>query len=185
MPTQKKVETVQELKGRFENATLVISAEYRGLTVKEMQDLRRKLRDGGLEVRVVKNTLVKLAAEDAGTPELFDIVEGPTALAITFGDVIDAAKAVAGYAGAAPMAFKVRGGYMEGSVLSADDLKELVKIPPRPVLIAQFMGQIQSPLAGFIGLLDAPLQEFAGLTQALLSELPGLLESRARQLEAA
>lgn len=185
MPTQKKIATVEELRDRLERATLVVSAEYRGLTVKEMQDLRRKLREGGLEVRVIKNTLLKLAAEAAGRPDLMRIVEGPTALALSFGDAIDAAKAVTGYAGTAPGAFGVRGGYMEGQLLSAGDLKELVKIPPRPVLLAMFLGQMQSPLANFIALLDAPLQELTLLIQSLLSELPGLLEARARQLEAA
>ncbi len=185
MPTQKKVDTVADLKGRLEKATMIVSTEYRGLRVKEMQDLRRKLREGGLEVRVVKNTLVKRAADELGEPDIVRIIEGPTALAIAYGDVIEASKALAAYAQTAPSTFAVRGGYLDGSVLSANDLKELVKIPPRPVLIAQFMGQMQSPLATFIGLLDAPLQELTGLFQSLLSELPGLVEARAKQLEAA
>jgi large subunit ribosomal protein L10 len=150
-----------------------------------MQALRRKLREGGLEVKVVKNTLLKLAAEQAGQDGVTQIVEGPTALALAFGDIIDAAKAVTDYAATAPQAFKLRGGFMEGSVLSAADLKDLTKIPPKPVLLAQFMGQMQSPLQNFIGLLDAPLQELTQLFQSLLSELPGLVEARAKQLEAA
>ena len=185
MPTQKKVDTVADLKGRLEKATMIVSTEYRGLRVKEMQDLRRKLREGGLEVRVVKNTLVKRAADELGEPDIVRIIEGPTALAIAYGDVIEASKALAAYAQTAPSTFAVRGGYLDGSVLSANDLKELVKIPPRPVLIAQFMGHMQSPLATFIGLLDAPLQELTGLFQSLLGELPGLVEARAKQLEAA
>jgi large subunit ribosomal protein L10 len=185
MPTQEKIDAVAELKDRLERATVVISTEYRGLTVKEMQDLRRKLREGGLEVKVIKNTLLRRAAEEAGHPEVTSIIEGPTALAIAYGDVIEAAKAVTGYAQGAPGAFSLRGGYMDGSVLSANDLRDLTRVPPRPVLLAQFMGQMQSPLAGFIGLLDAPLQELTGLFRSLLSELPGLVEARARQLEAA
>ena len=72
---------------------------------------------------------------------------------------------------------------MDGSVLSAQDIRDLVRIPPRPVLLAQFMGQMQSPLAGFVGLLEAPLRELSSLVQSLLSELPGLIEARARQIE--
>ncbi len=185
MPTQKKVDTVADLKERLQKATIVVSAEYRGLRVRDMQDMRRKLREGGLEVRVVKNTLLKLAAEAAGDPDIVRIVEGPTALAIGYGDVIEASKAVTSYAQTAPGSFAIRGGYLEGSVLTANDLKELVKIPPRPVLIAQFMGQMQSPLVNFITLLDAPLQELTGLFQSLLREFPGLVEARARQMEAA
>lgn len=185
MPTQKKIDAVADLKERLKKATIIVSAEYRGLRVKEMQDLRRKLREGGFEVKVVKNTLLKRAAEEAGDPDIVRIVEGPTALAIAYGDIIEASKAVAAYAQGAPATFAVRGGYMDGSVLTANDLRDLVRIPPRPVLIAQFMGQMQSPLATFIGLLDSPLQELTGLFQSLLSELPGLVEARAKQLEAA
>ncbi len=185
MPAQKKIETVAELKERIERATLLASADYRGLRVKEMVEMRRRLREAGLEVRVVKNTLLRIAANETGRPELLEIIEGPTALAMGFGDVIEAAKALSGYAQGAPAGFGLRGGFMDGRVLSAQDLRDLVRVPPRPVLLAQFLGQMQSPLAGFIGLLDAPLHELVGLMQSLLGELPGLVEARARQMEAA
>ncbi len=185
MPTQKKIDTVADLKERIERATLLASADYRGLRVKEMVEMRRRLREAGLEVRVVKNTLLRLAANESGHPDLLEIIEGPTALAISYGDAIDAAKALSGYAQGAPAGFGLRGGFMDGRVLSARDIRDLVRVPPRPVLIAQFMGQIQSPLAGFVGLMEAPLRELMGLMQSLLSELPGLVEARARQMEAA
>lgn len=184
MPTEKKIETVADLKDRIERATLIASTEYRGLTVKEMQDLRRKFREGGVEVRVIKNTLLRLAAEQAGSASLTQIVEGPTALAISYGDVIEAAKAITAYAASAPQGFGVRGAFMDGAVLSANDLRDLTKIPPRPVLLAQLLGTLQSPLATFASLVESPLRELHGLTQVLLSELPGLIEARARQLEA-
>jgi len=184
MPTQKKIDNVAKLKDQIERATLLASAEYRGLRVRDMQEMRRRLREGGFEVTVVKNTLLRLAAEQSGKPELMEIVEGPTALAISYGDMIEAAKALAGYATGAPQGFAVRGGYMDGHVLSGQDLKDLVRIPPKPVLLAQLLAQLQSPLAGFIGLLDAPLQELSLLLQSLLGELPGLIEARARQMEA-
>ncbi len=184
MPTQKKIDTVADLKDRIERATLVASAEYRGLRVKEMDEMRRRLREGGIEIKVVKNTLLRLAATESGRHDLMDIIEGPTALAMSYGDIIDAAKALSAYAQGAPQGFALRGGFMEGRVLSAQDLRDLVRIPPRPVLLAQFMGQLQSPLAGFVGLMDAPLRELSGLVHSLLSELPGLIEARASQLEA-
>ncbi len=184
MPTQEKIDAVAELKDVLERSTMVVSTHYRGMTVKEMQELRRKLREGGIEVMVVKNTLLKLAAEQAGKASLMDIVEGPTALALTYDDIIEAAKAVGAYATAAPQAFAVQGGFLDGSTLTANDLRDLTKIPPKPVLLAQFMGQMQSPLANFIALLDGPLQELTLLLQSLLSELPGLIEARAKQMEA-
>jgi large subunit ribosomal protein L10 len=184
MPTQKKIDTVADLKERIGRATLLATAEYRGLRVKEMVEMRHRLREAGIEMKVIKNTLLKLAAEEAGQADLLRVVEGPTALALTYGDVIEAAKSLAAYAQSAPSAFAIRGGFMDGAVLTAQDLRDLVRIPPRPVLLAQFMGQMQSPLAGFVGLLDAPLRELSGLVHALLSELPGLIEARAAQLEA-
>jgi len=184
MPTQKKIDSVADLKDRIGRATLIAGTEYRGLRVKEIQDLRRALRQGGIELKVVKNSLLKRAAEEAGQPDLMQIVEGPVALAFSYGDVIEASKALTSFMATAPQSFGVRGGYMDGSVLTLNDLRDLVRIPPRPVLIATILGQLQSPLAGFVGLLDAPLQELTGLLNALLSELPGLVEARARQLEA-
>jgi large subunit ribosomal protein L10 len=76
MPTQRKIDTVADLKGRLEKATMIVSTEYRGLRVKEMQDLRRKLREGGLDVRVVKNTLLKRAADELGEPDIVRISRG-------------------------------------------------------------------------------------------------------------
>ncbi len=184
MPTEKKMAAVAELKDRVERATLIVSTEYRGLTVKEMQDLRRKLREGGVEVRVIKNTLLRLAALQAGHPDLIGIIEGPTALAMSFGDIIEAAKAVTAYAQTAPQSFALRGAFVEGQALSANQLRDLVNIPPRPVLLAQLLGHLQSPLVGFVTLLESPLRELTVLLQTLLSELPGLLEARAKQLEA-
>jgi large subunit ribosomal protein L10 len=154
------------------------------MRVKDMQDMRRAMRQGGLEVKVVKNTLLKLAADEAGQPELMKIVEGPTALTFGYGDVIEASKTLTGFLQGAPAGFGIRGGFMDGAVLTLGDLREMVKIPPRPVLLATLLGQLQSPLAGFVGLMDAPLYELTGLLRALLSEFPGLVEARARQLEA-
>jgi len=183
MPTQEKIDAVAQLKDRIERSTMVVSTQYRGMTVKEIQELRRKMREAGLEVKVVKNTLLRLASEQAGKLGIMDVVEGPTALTISYGDIIEAAKAVTGYAQTAPGAFQLRGGFMDGAVLTANDLRDLTKIPPKHVLLAQFMGQMQAPLAGFIALLDGPLQELTLLLQSLLSELPGLVEARAKQLE--
>ena len=184
MPTQRKIDAVTDLKERIERATLLVSTDFRGLRVREMDEMRRRLRDGGVEVRVIKNSLLRLAAEQAGQPELVRIVEGPTALAISYGDAIEASKTVAAYAQTAPLTFAIRGGFLDGAVLTADQVRDLVRIPPRPVLLAQLAGQLQAPLAGLLGLLNAPLQELSLLLQSLLSQLPGLIEARASQLEA-
>lgn len=185
MPTQEKIEKVAELKDVLERASMVISTQFRGLSVKEMIELRRRLTgEGHLEVRVVKNSLLKLAADQSENSSLMEVVEGPTALAVAYEDIIEAAKTVTEYKKGAPAAFVIRGAYMDGSVLTDKDLESLTKIPPKPVLLAQIAGSLQSPLSGLVALLDAPLQELVGLLNSLLSELPGLIEARIQQIEA-
>jgi ribosomal protein L10 len=183
MPTQKKIDQVAELKDVLERAAMVITTGYRGLNVKEQITLRRALTDGKIEVRVVKNSLLKLAAEGSDRAELMEVVDGPTALAIVYDEIVEAAKAITEYKKGAPAAFTIQGGYMDGTVLSENDVEALTKIPPKPVLIAQIAGSLQSPLAELVALLDSPLRELTSLLNSLLTELPGLIEARVRQLE--
>lgn len=184
MPTQEKIDEVEALRERLSRATMVVSAEYRGLSVKEMNSLRRALRDAGLEMRVIKNTLFRRAAEAAGHADAAGLADGPTALAISYGDVIDAAKALATYALTAPGAFKLRRGYLEGMVITDVQIRDLTKIPPKPVLLAMLLGTLESPLAEFVSLTESTITELHGLLDSLLSELPGLLEARANQMSA-
>jgi len=183
MPTQKKIDLVEQLKQNLERATITVSTDFRGLRVKEIEEMRRHLRRANVEVKVVKNRLLRLAADETGTPELMQIVNGPTALALGYEDPIAAAKAITEYARSAPPTFAIRGAFMDGQAISPDDLRDLVSLPPRPVMLARLAGNIQAPLAAFVGLLDSPLRELASLLQSALSELPSLLEARARQLE--
>ena len=183
MPTQRKIDSVEEVKKRISRATITIGADFRGLRVQEMDQLRRRMRESKVEVRVVKNSLLRLAAEQSGIPELTAIVEGPTALVLGYEDPIEAAKAVGEFAKSAPPTFAIRGAFMEGQVISSEDLMDIVNLPPKPVMLAQLAGQLQAPLAAFSGLLEAPLRELASLLQSALSELPSLIEARARQLE--
>jgi large subunit ribosomal protein L10 len=183
MPTQKKIDQVEDLKQRMERATITVSADYRGLRVQEMDQMRKRLRAASLEVKVVKNSLLRLAADQTGAPELMQIVEGPTALVIAYDDPIEAAKAITEYAQSAPPTFSLRGAFLDGHVVSAADLRELVRLPPRPVMLAQLAGHLQAPLATLSGLLQSPLRELTSLLQSVLSELPGLIQARARQME--
>ena len=184
MPTQKKIDQVQDLKQRMERATITVSADFRGLRVREMDQMRKRLRAASLEVRVIKNNLLRLAAGEARSPELMQIVEGPTALVIAYDDPMEAAKAITEYAQSAPPTFSLRGAFLDGHVVSAADLRELVRLPPRPVMLAQLAGQLQAPLATFSALLESPLRELSSLLQSVMSELPGLILARVRQLEA-
>jgi large subunit ribosomal protein L10 len=186
MPTQKKIDTVEELRERIERCTIAIAADYRGLTVSEMGQLRRAIREAGVEMKVVKNRLFLRAAEAAGRPELAQLLEGPTAIVFGYEDIIAPAKAVTEYMRTARNAFQVRSGALEGQIVSSADLQSLASLPPRPVLIGQLAGALQSPLARLAGLLHNAVGNGPGrLLNDSMFTLAGLLDARAGQLEAA
>ena len=186
MPTEKKVETVQELAQRIGRCTIAVSADYLGLRVSEMVRLRRQLREAGIEVRVIKNSLFRLAAQQAGRAELAALAEGPTVIAFAYGDIVTPARALVEYQRAARNAFAVRKAIADGQTLSARDIEDLATLPPREVLAGQIAGALQAPLARLSGLLAGALVNPAGrLLSAGVLQLRGLLEARAAQLEAA
>ncbi len=185
MPTPRKEKLVEEIQDRIARSVIAVGADYRGLTVPEMVQLRRRMKAAGVDLKVVKNTLTRLAAERAGKPVLAQLLDGPTALGFGYDDIIAVARAFHEYLPTAPSTFTVRGVYLEGQVLPPTELAELVRLPSKDVLLAQVAGQLQSPLATLAGLLEAPLTELAGLLRATQHELVTLLETRARQLEAA
>jgi large subunit ribosomal protein L10 len=173
MPTEKKIESVKELTELLQRSSVVIGAEYRGLHVAETTALRRQLREAGIEMHVIKNTLFRLAAEAAGKPDLVSLAEGPTALVIGFDDPIAPVKTVVEYQRTARNAFAARSAYVDGQVIPASRLSDLATLPPKEVLIAQVAGALQSPISTFVYLLDATLQEFVGLLDARAEQLEG------------
>jgi large subunit ribosomal protein L10 len=186
MPTQKKIETVQELRERIERCAIAIAADYSGLSVSEMVALRRAMREAGVDMRVVKNRLFLRAAEEAQRPAMAELLQGPTAVLFGYGDVTIPTKAAVEYARTARNAFAVRKGVLDGQVLSQADLQDLASLPPRHVLIAQLAGTLQAPVAQLLGLLanlmpNGPVR----LLNDSIATFGGLLEARAKQLESA
>ncbi len=172
MPTPRKVAMLAEVKDRMARASIAISADYRGLTVRQLTELRRALRAANAEVKVVKNTLAVMAAEQAGRPEMGQILEGPTALAFGFGDPIAPVKVLMEHFRTRRMVVPIHGGWLEGQVLTRADVESLATMPSREQLVADVVGKLQSPLYNFAGLLQASMRNFAGL-----------LDARAQQLE--
>ncbi|WP_040493630.1 50S ribosomal protein L10 [Ilumatobacter nonamiensis] len=168
-PRADKVAVVEEVTAKLNEASAVFVSEYRGLTVGQLADLRKPLREAGAEHKVYKNTLVKLAAQAAGMEGLTEHLVGPTALTFVSGDVAAAAKALTEQAKATP-ALVVKGGMMGETVMSADDLKVLADLPPRDVLLAKFAGALQAPLVKTAGLLQAMPRNFAYGLSALVEE---------------
>lgn len=155
MPNARKVESVSEIKDRFSRASSVILADYRGLTVKELQELRGKLRETGAELRVYKNTLTQIAMRELAMPDLGDLLDGPTAFLFAFGDPVAPAKALVDYT-KEHKALEVKGGFIERSVTDAAGVKALAALPSREELIAKLAGSLAMPLGGFARVLAAP-----------------------------
>ncbi|MCK9520958.1 MAG: 50S ribosomal protein L10 [Dehalococcoidia bacterium] len=171
MPTPRKVEMLADIKDRFERASIAISADYRGLTVSQITELRRALRPANVEVKVVKNTLATMAAEQAGRPELAEIIKGPTAIAIGFDDPVAPAKALTEYVRDKRLNIEIHGGWLEGKLLSRAEVESLATMPSKEQLIADVVGKLQGPLYNLSGLLQASIRNFAGLVEARAAQL--------------
>jgi large subunit ribosomal protein L10 len=160
MPTEAKRETVAELVEVFSANPTSIVADYRGLKVSELATIRRSLRDRGIQYRVVKNRLAKIAAEQAGVSEMSPLLEGPTGIALGAGDETAVAKSFLD----AVRPFRtvaIRGGVLKGKRIEAADVTRLSTLPSREVLLGQLAGGFASPLSTMAGLLSAPLRNLA------------------------
>jgi large subunit ribosomal protein L10 len=173
VPTERKQAAVAELKDLVSNASMVIGAEYRGLSVKEMTALRRALREAGVEARVVKNRLFQLAAEQAGVADAGQVVEGPTLIIFAQGDIVAPAKAVADYTRTARNAFAAKKVFMDGQVSPGSLVAELASLPSREELIGKLAGAFISPVQNLASLLNDSIQGFARLVDARATQLEG------------
>ena len=172
MPTQAKIDRVNELKDKLERCSIAVTATYTNIGVNEMTDLRRRTRAAGVEFVIIKNTLMHLAADAAQVPQLKEIVNGPTAVAFGYDEPVDVAKILSEYIRTtrSPLAFQ--GALMgDGPVLPAADVERLAALPPRPQLVANLLGQFQAPLYRLLGVLNGPLQGFSGILQARIQQL--------------
>jgi large subunit ribosomal protein L10 len=174
MQKPQKEKIVAELTERLRESETLIVADYRGLSVKEIDDLRTKLLEQGASFTVVKNSLTRRAAEAAGADALLTLLDGPSAIAFleTGGDAVAVAKALADSAKTTKI-LAVRGGIMQGRAITAEEVEELAKLPPADVLRGQVLGAISAPLYAIVGLFTAPLQDLHGLIQARIDQLGG------------
>jgi large subunit ribosomal protein L10 len=169
-----KERVVEDLAERLRTADTVIVADYRGLTMSELDALRGRLLEQGARFSVVKNTLTRRAAEAAGAEALLALLEGPTAIAFleSSGDPVAVAKTIADAARDTRI-LAIRGGVLEGKVMSADEVESLAKLPPLEILRGQVLGAIIAPLTAIMGLVTAPLQNLVGLIDARIEQLGG------------
>ncbi|HWM13683.1 MAG TPA: 50S ribosomal protein L10 [Gaiellaceae bacterium] len=169
-----KEQVVAKLAERLRASETLILADYRGLSVNELDDVRTKLLEHGARFSVVKNTLTKRAAEDAGLGTLIELLDGPTAIAfVGDADMAAVAKTLNDTARRTKI-LEIKGGILQGAPMDASQVVELASLPPADVLQGQVLGAIVGPLNEIVGLFAAPLQN-----------LVGLLDARAEQLEPA
>ncbi|MTI94241.1 MAG: 50S ribosomal protein L10 [Firmicutes bacterium] len=161
-----KQKIVAEIADRFERASAVVLTDYRGLDVAEVTELRRQLREAGVEFKVLKNTLTKFAAEQAGLDGLKDELVGPTAIAFSYEDPVAPARILSKYAKEHKKpALKI--GVVEGKIIDAAGISALADLPSREVLLAQVLSGFQAPVSGFVNVLQGNLRNFAGVIDAI------------------
>lgn len=167
-----KTEQISELKDKFERATSVIVADYRGIDVPAVNTLRKKLREGDFEYRVAKNTLLRLACEGTGVEVIREQFEGPTAIAISFGDPASLAKTLVEYA-KDHEEFEIRGGMVDGKALDTDEVGTLATLPSLDELRGKLVGLLQAPATKIAGVLQAPAGQMARVVAARKDALEG------------
>ncbi|TYP58730.1 50S ribosomal protein L10 [Thermosediminibacter litoriperuensis] len=162
---EEKQQLVAELKDKFSRARAAILTDYKGLNVGEITELRRKLREQGVEYKVVKNTLTKLAIKDFDY-NLDEYLEGPTAVAFGFSDPVAPAKVLVDFAKDHKQ-LEIKAGVVEGRVADKAMVEQLAKLPPKEELIAKTVGAIQSPLFGIVWVLQGPIRDLVYTLQAI------------------
>ncbi len=160
-----KAAGVAELVESFQESAGAVLTEYRGLTVKQLQDLRRALGENA-NYAVVKNTLTKIAATEAGVEGFDDLLTGPTAIAFVTGDVVEAAKGLRDFARANP-SLVIKGGYLDGNTVDASEIAKIADLESREVLLAKLAGGMLASLSQAVYLLNAPLSQAARVAGAL------------------
>ncbi|HZB00906.1 MAG TPA: 50S ribosomal protein L10 [Actinomycetota bacterium] len=175
MPSTQKMERVAELKERIEGSSALLLTEYRGLTVSEITELRRSLSDGGARFAVIKNTLMRRALEGTDAAGLDALFEGPSAVAFVEADPVAAAKSVTAAAKKFPTLI-LKGAFVEGRVLSADQAKALADLDSREVMLSKLAGLMKSELTRAAGSFQAAQARFLALLDAFKAKLPAEAE---------
>lgn len=162
-----KEEILQELVDKFKQAKSVVFAEYRGLTVKDVARVRAELRAKGVDYKVAKKTLLRLAAKEAGMEEIpNEVMEGPISAVFSFEDEVSGPKIIHTL-GKELEGLTLKGGVMDGKLLTQADAVQLASIPSREELLAKLVGSMKAPISGFHGVLYGTMRQFVGTLQAI------------------
>ncbi|MEW6082502.1 MAG: 50S ribosomal protein L10 [Bacillota bacterium] len=171
---EQKPVIVQDIKAKLAKARSAVLTDYRGLNVAESTTLRRRLKAEGVDFQVIKNTLLNIAAGELGLEDMGSMLEGPTAVALSYDDPAIAAKLIATFAKEAKK-MEIKGGLLEGKIVGADEMKRVADLPSREVLLGQVLAGAMAPLYGIATVASAPLRNLA----YALNSLKELRESQA------
>ena len=171
MPRPEKVQAVADIKERIEDSTAVFLAEHAGLSVGEQQELRRGLRAAGGELKIMKMTLARIAAEELGHDSLIEGLSGPTSIAFASGDAAAAAKVLRDFAKDHTQLI-LKGGLLDGEPLTPERVEQLAELDSRDVLLAKVAGAFQAPMATMAGLMAALPRNLASMVSQLIEKLP-------------
>lgn len=156
MPTAEKIEKVKQIKEVLKEAKIAIFSDFRGLEVKKINHLRHSLKKEGINFQVIKNTLAQIAATEVGMKELKQFLIGPTALTVDTNEIIKAAKILYNYS-CENENLKIKGGILQGKIITLEEVKSLAKLPPKEILLSQLIGSMQAPIRNFLYVISAPL----------------------------
>lgn len=173
MIREKKEEAVKRVEEWLSNCKIAIVTDYRGMTVSEMGQLRRQLKESGTEYHVVKNNLARIAAERAGKEGLKNLLEGPSAIAFGYGEFFEPARVLSEYIRSAKVSLSIKGGLLKERLLSPDEIIVLSTLPPRDILVSQLMRQMQAPISSLLTVLSANLTGIVRVLQARKQQLEG------------
>ena len=172
MVRAESIEDVSQIKEKIDRAVVSIFTDFRGLTVSELTDLRKKLRKEEAEYRVVKNTLTKIAIAGENFADIAKILEGPTAVVLGYKDPVTPTKVLFDFAKGNEK-IKIKAGIVEKKVADMATLKALSNLPSREVLLAKVVGAIQAPIFGLVYVLSAPIRELVYVLQAISKKKEG------------
>jgi len=173
MSREKKAQTIDRLQDTFSKCSIGILTDYRGLSVPEITVLRRKLRESGIEYKVVKNTLARFAGERAGKSDLGSFFEGPVAIAFGYSDITEPAKILTDYINTSQASLTIKGGFLGDRLLTSEEVITLATLPSREVLLAKVLGGMQSPITSLVSCLASPIRGIIGTLQARIKQLEG------------
>ena len=176
MPTARKKETVKEMNQLFNKSQVLIFTDYRGLRVSDLNNLRRLLRDKGVEYHISKNTLTTLAAKRAGVDEMGTLLDGPTAIAFVGDDIPGAAKVLQDFVRTSRI-LTIRGGLAGKQILNADQVSDLTKILPREQYIAKLMGSLNMPVTSLVSVLANTIRGVLNVLNALIDKQGGATDT--------